>query len=343
MLSLSGVVKAVGPYGGYKLASTLTQRYPRILMYHRFSVEGTNGAISKRVLERQFAYLKDHFEVLSLTEALNRCSPSRSRSGRSKPIVTITIDDGYRDFYEICFPLLKKYRFPATFYVATDFVGDGIWLWHDKLKWIIENSVDISEPLLIGGVEYSPEYWRENKEKLWFELVSAMLKMPGQDINDLLQRISLLTNVQPPKSPIEQYRAVSWSELREMQNNGISVGGHTKDHFSLGHLSKGGVRDQVIGCRDHLSHELGDLSRHFCFPNGQPSDITDFSKMEVKNAGFESAVAAYYDRNGISDRFSLSRHGVGENWFEFLKSVWGVDRLGAQLLNRDNKFDWGDV
>lgn len=343
MLSFSGLVRAVGPYGGYKFASALTRSYPRILMYHRFSKSRSSGALSKDTLEKQFSYLKENFEVLSLSDAISQCESSNSLVFQKKPIVSLTIDDGYRDFYEICFPLLKKYQFPATFYVATDFVGQGIWLWHDKLKWIIDNSGDISESFVVEGREYNQEYWRDNKAKLWRELVSVMLRMSGDEIEDLLDRISFITKAQPCTSPVPEYTSVSWSELREMQNNGVSIGGHTKSHYSLGHLSEVEVKAQVTGCRDHLNQELGRQSRHFCFPNGQPADITELAKSEVQNAGFETAVAAYYDRNGINDRFSISRHGVGENWFGFLKSIWGIDRLGAQILDRNSKFDWGQV
>lgn len=343
MLSFSGLVRAVGPYGGYKFASALTGNYPRILMYHRFSKGGSCGTLSKDTLEKQFSYLEENFEVLSLSDALDHCELSKSLVFRKKPIVSLTIDDGYRDFYELCFPLLKKYQFPATFYVATDFVGQGIWLWHDKLKWIIDNSSDISESFFVEGREYSPEYWSNNREKLWRELVSVMLRMSGDEIEDLLDRISYITKSQPSASPVSEYCSVSWSELREMQDNRVSIGGHTQSHYSLGHLSEDEVKAQVIGCRDHLTQELGDQSRHFCFPNGQPADITEFAKSEVRRAGFETAVAAYYDKNGVDDRFSISRHGVGENWFGFLKSIWGIDRLGARILDRNSKFDWGDV
>ncbi|WP_417536813.1 polysaccharide deacetylase family protein [Methylophaga sp.] len=343
MLSFSELVRVVGPYGGYKVASALTRNYPRILMYHRFSKNGAGGFLNQDTLEKQFSYLKENFEVLSLSDAINQCELRNSHAFRKKPIVSLTIDDGYRDFYEICFPLLKKYQFPATFYVATDFVGEGVWLWHDKLKWIIDNSDDISESFFLGGREYSKKYWRDNKAKLWRELVSVMLRMSGNEIEDILDRISFITKVQPSASPVSEYRSVSWSELREMQDNRVSIGGHTQTHYSLGHLSEDEVKAQVVGCRDHLNQELGDLKRHFCFPNGQPADITEFAKAEVKNAGFETAVAAYYDRSGVDDRFSISRHGVGENWFGFLKSIWGIDRLGAQVLNRNSRFDWGQV
>ncbi|HEY1392223.1 MAG TPA: polysaccharide deacetylase family protein, partial [Methylibium sp.] len=37
--------------------------------------------------------------------------------------VVITIDDGYESVYRYAFPLLRKYGFPATLFVYTDFIG----------------------------------------------------------------------------------------------------------------------------------------------------------------------------------------------------------------------------
>jgi len=55
-----------------------------------------------------------------------------------KPVV-ITFDDGYRDNYEVAFPLLRRYRTPATIYLVTSFVDGAIRLipdpvW-DAMRW----------------------------------------------------------------------------------------------------------------------------------------------------------------------------------------------------------------
>jgi peptidoglycan/xylan/chitin deacetylase (PgdA/CDA1 family) len=66
-------------------------------------------------------YLKDHgYHVIGpkqLLAFLNFQEPLPKKS------VMITIDDGYRSVYEIAYPILKKYGYPATLFVYTNYVG----------------------------------------------------------------------------------------------------------------------------------------------------------------------------------------------------------------------------
>src|SRR5438552_9225112 len=44
------------------------------------------------------------------------------------------IDDGYRATYDIAYPILKKYGFPATVFLYSDFVGAGDALTYPQMK-----------------------------------------------------------------------------------------------------------------------------------------------------------------------------------------------------------------
>ena len=91
-----------------------------ILTYHNFTKdEGSSYQINIVEFEKQMDYLAVHnYSVISLSELLTGL-----RDGQlpPKPIV-ITIDDGFKSTYTLAYPILKKYNFPATLLIYTDFI-----------------------------------------------------------------------------------------------------------------------------------------------------------------------------------------------------------------------------
>src|SRR3989344_3122644 len=75
-----------------------------ILMYHSIAENGVFFTVKPSEFERQMKYLSKNKKIPRKT-------------------VVLTFDDGYLDNYENAFPVLKKYNFPATIFVATGFVG----------------------------------------------------------------------------------------------------------------------------------------------------------------------------------------------------------------------------
>ena len=53
---------------------------------------------------------------------------------RGKGVVIITLDDGYADNYSIAFPILKRYGFAGTIFLASDYVGTDHIYWWDAPK-----------------------------------------------------------------------------------------------------------------------------------------------------------------------------------------------------------------
>ncbi len=101
-----------------------------ILCYHRFREKcNTPLCISKDAFERQMAYLKANgYRVITLKDFSDFIHERREIPDRS---VVISFDDGYQSFYEIAYPILKKFDFKATLFVYTDFIGNG----KNALNW----------------------------------------------------------------------------------------------------------------------------------------------------------------------------------------------------------------
>jgi peptidoglycan/xylan/chitin deacetylase (PgdA/CDA1 family) len=96
-----------------------------VLMYHNIGKPPKSALLKSLYVTPfmfglQMTYLKKAgFSVVSLDEVLNFTS---GKSGRDK-LVALTFDDGYQDFYENAYPVLKASKFPATVFLVSDLVG----------------------------------------------------------------------------------------------------------------------------------------------------------------------------------------------------------------------------
>jgi peptidoglycan/xylan/chitin deacetylase (PgdA/CDA1 family) len=89
-----------------------------ILCYHSIHPTKVFASADPALFEQHLAWFEEHCDVISLGKAMERCHGVASE----RPAIVITFDDGYRDNYDYVFPLLTKYRFPATFFITTGLV-----------------------------------------------------------------------------------------------------------------------------------------------------------------------------------------------------------------------------
>lgn len=109
-------------------------RYVPILMYHHVlpadqakNIGASNLNVPPDIFRQQIDYLIGKgYQIIGLDELLPTITAG---SLPSKPIV-LTFDDGYRDFYDNVFPILKEKNVKATSFVITQFAGgDRYLLW----------------------------------------------------------------------------------------------------------------------------------------------------------------------------------------------------------------------
>lgn len=95
-----------------------------ILLYHRVGGETRSDVdVSARTFERQMRYLKRHCLVVSLDEVV-RFAARRTVRHASRDVVAITFDDGYRETYELAYPIMRRFGLPATIYLPSMYVEE---------------------------------------------------------------------------------------------------------------------------------------------------------------------------------------------------------------------------
>src|SRR5262245_15768924 len=108
-----------------------------ILCYHRIVAdiaraeqETEAGMVtSVETFRRQLKLIREHCEVLTLDEA---AASLRDERPITRAAAVITFDDGYRDFYDLAWPVLRELGLPATVFVPTAYIGVERMLDHDR-------------------------------------------------------------------------------------------------------------------------------------------------------------------------------------------------------------------
>lgn len=115
-----------------------------ILCYHRFGPKSSKLTVTKAAFEAQMEYLAQNgYYVLPLAHIRGFLD---GKVPLPKKTVAITIDDGYRSTYEIAFPVLKQFGFPATVFLYSDFVGAADAMTWQQMKAMVSSGLIEVQP-----------------------------------------------------------------------------------------------------------------------------------------------------------------------------------------------------
>ncbi|MEI7836802.1 MAG: polysaccharide deacetylase family protein, partial [Planctomycetota bacterium] len=130
-------------YNGMHLAGLTRRRASRlrpgfvVLTYHSFH-DGVKAphrqAIDVGLFARQIRFLRGNFDVRPLEELV------AGKTGGDRPALAITVDDGFRDNFELMWPVLAREKTPATIFLTTDFLDNGRPPWPVRLREILNTT-----------------------------------------------------------------------------------------------------------------------------------------------------------------------------------------------------------
>lgn len=323
---------AVGNMGAYQIARMITGRSPRILFYHRFNERDCN-VVS---FEAQIRHLRQEFNVISLS-ALHRLLQDGDEI--QPRTVVLTIDDGYADFGKIAFPILRKYSMPATIYIVSDFVDRKIWLWPDIIEYVFDNTQYHSYTLLLGSAHQqlslaSPD----ERSQAWNTVADHCLTLRNKAKLEFIRELARDLRVTVPEEPSQEYGALSWRELREMQDFGVEVGSHTCTHPKLTMLDTDDLEYEIRGSKIRIEQMLDRPVEGFCYPNGTRLDLNDDVTQVVRCGGYKHATVGFNDQHLTADMYALRRYSVNSSMYHFRRAVYGVENLYNRWMgNRINE------
>jgi peptidoglycan/xylan/chitin deacetylase (PgdA/CDA1 family) len=209
----------------------------------------------------QLEFLAGHYQVVSLESAVADLAAGKRPRPRS---VVVTFDDGYANNLHVAAPLLLEYGFPATIFLATDYIGRNLYWWDDLCVRL----------------------WGGDHADLSMALAQGNTLLRAAPIDD---RAHVLDRWGADPGRLDAVRPATWDECRTAPAN-IQFGGHSAAHRLLGEIPVEDARVELDHCQRALRTELGPRAVPlFCYPAGQ---WTEDVRASLPAAGFKAAVTA---------------------------------------------------
>lgn len=269
-------------------------------------------SVPPSAFERQIAFLAQNYRCISmddLSEVLE--------SGRELPpnAVVVTFDDGYRDNYEFAYPVLRHYRVPAIFYLATACLDGREPLWPSEIRYLVYSAEGPKFRNPRSRREYGISTKTE-KEAAIRDMKKTFAALPREQRRDALRALRARSKGDPM---FLKETMLTWEHVKEMHRGGMHFGAHTMSHPLLPTLPPEEARDEIVGSKLELEAHLEAAIHHFSYPNpGDGVHCNGAVKQLVAESGYLTAVTSrqgYVTRT--DDRWELPRVRVGH-------APWGI-------------------
>jgi peptidoglycan/xylan/chitin deacetylase (PgdA/CDA1 family) len=282
----------------------------RVLTYHRVDepmhrpwLDPGLISASPKDFAKQMKYLATHCQMVTPSDVL-AAAKSRNKKDLPPRAVLVTFDDAYCDFEEQAWPILKRYKIPATLFVPTGYPDQPEQtFWWDDLYHALHSThrrealeTPIGTVSLSNIVSRNQAYQRLKNYIKMLEHAEALGR-----VRDLCRELG----VQPSTN-----RVLGWDSLRKMSREGLTLGAHTRTHPLLNRISLDQARKEVIGSYEDLNYEIGFALPIFAYPSGQFSnDVVSMLEQE----GFSLAFTTKRGINNINhmNPLRIQRINVG--------------------------------
>lgn len=317
------LARVLGRTGGLRFCEHfLPWRGLVTLTYHRIGTPGDSlldwnlWSAAAEVFDDQMRTLKRHFDVVGLADLPHVFQALGRRWARRQRFVMVTFDDGYRDNFDIAFPILKQHGIPGAFFVSTGFVDRPSLAWWDEIAWMIRSArrSQIMLPPLGGNrhLDATINITPPHHEAAIESLLRQAYELNSQQRDEFLNRLADATGSGRAPQSASQDLWMDWNMIRQMAAEGMSFGAHTVTHPVLSRLSYDEQNYEIGASRMRLEAALGQPVTAFSYPVGRRDAFNDVSKQALRANSFDWAFSYHggFCRSSNTDRLDIPRVGI---------------------------------
>jgi peptidoglycan/xylan/chitin deacetylase (PgdA/CDA1 family) len=315
-LSKRDRVAAILSAGGLLRILEMLARRPRLLVlnYHRIGSCAYNrfddGVFSATAdaFREHVRYLRDNFEMLGQDELLNAADRGFALDHAA---AIITFDDGYRDNFELAFPILREFGVPAFFFIPTGYVDRPRLPWWDRIAFIVKNT-EADRLCLEVPRPFEVELDHLGRDRAIWELLRLFKTADDFEERIFFDHLETRAEVAVDVETLGRELFISWDEIRQMRAAGMVIGSHTHSHRILGRLPEADQRDELAVSKARLEAELGQSVETIAYPVGLRRAFSELTKRLAREVGYRVGFSYYggINRADQTDPFDVRRIAV---------------------------------
>lgn len=251
---ISSAVKAVA--AGTGLSQKIASGMPagRVLMYHSIC----ETALPEREFRKHLKGLAAHFDIVSLGEFVQALTQDPAAANGK---LVLTFDDGLLNHADTVYPILKEMNLPGTFFICSELLDGGRWLWNQDARARLE-SMDAGEVEALAKTLDLPT--RDSEA-----VIDHLKRLDLAARNNALEALEKATgSFTPTPQQKRQCELMDAETLKSLDPAVITIGSHTCTHPILPTLTTEQIEREMRDSRTQLEALLERDVHYFCYPNG---------------------------------------------------------------------------
>lgn len=312
MLNKSVLKSFLIRFSGYEAYKWLTRKNGLYCFnYHRIGdctltpFDPNIYSCSVEQFKKQLQFIKKHFQVITLDEALLL---TESKLPLNKRYALLTFDDGYVDNFEEAYPVLKEEGISAVFFIPTDYVDSDLIPWWDEIAWMLKNTTKKEFCFGKERTFYLNNSVLDKVIRNFLTVIKSDLRSMDDKMLELKEKLDCEYTVNPKDKSL----FVSWEQIKEMKTGGMAIGSHTCSHRILTHIDKENQLLELEQSKQCLEQHLGCNIDSVAYPVGQSNTFNDDICRMTEKLGYKMGFSF---TNAINDlpvesTYRISRLGV---------------------------------
>lgn len=281
-----------------------------VLVFHKIIPEydATWPGIHPDLFEKILIRLKKHYTIRPISDLLTK------KPEELKDACFITFDDGYKDYLDYAYPILKRHQVPSALFVLPYQISNKGHIWTSTINFFIKHYPynDIEVFFKNHGVQidnYQYDYFKLNHS-----ITRKLCKLQAKDrviiINALRQKFI-------DDNRVIENELLTFNELRSLNPNLTQVESHSFSHPSFKvETDENFITMELKESKEVIEKELNKQVTAFAFPFAEHNELSFIKVKQLYKMCFTDINNfVYLDKlkNNPEMLFDLSRFYIHQN------------------------------